>query len=168
MILNSCFFLGGRSSLRMCLLRLELLRILIRNFGVLHLRLRVMQTRMDFLLNRSSRMGYLIRKLDLLYRREYHPSHFPSTLTKEFLAFINRITQHHYSGTFCSGGGKLLQDLMTKETIRSNLTSFASDAKAVRDQGLDFVMGETNSYSCHVSAFFSVTISSFLISFYEI
>ncbi|XP_006459562.1 hypothetical protein AGABI2DRAFT_201919 [Agaricus bisporus var. bisporus H97] len=64
-------------------------------------------------------------------------------------SFISTITQHHYSGTFCSGGGKLLQDLMTKETIRSNLTSFASDAKAVRDQGLDFVMGETNSYSCH-------------------
>jgi hypothetical protein len=40
---------------------------------------------------------------------------------------------------------------MTKATIRGNLTSFAPDAKVVRATGLDYVLGETNSYSCHVS-----------------
>ncbi|KAF9446613.1 glycoside hydrolase family 79 protein [Macrolepiota fuliginosa MF-IS2] len=64
-------------------------------------------------------------------------------------SFISTISQHHYSGSFCSGSEGLLQDLMTKATIRGNLTIFAPDAKAVRAQGLDYVLGETNSYSCH-------------------
>lgn len=60
------------------------------------------------------------------------------------------ISQHHYSGTFCSGTGGLLQDLMTKSTIRGNLSAFAPDIVATRAQGLDYVFGETNSFSCHV------------------
>ncbi|KAJ7475688.1 glycoside hydrolase family 79 protein [Mycena latifolia] len=66
-------------------------------------------------------------------------------------AFINTISQHHYSGSFCSGNGGLLQDLMTKSTIRSNLSSFTPDIQATQDQDgdLDYVLGETNSYSCH-------------------
>lgn len=36
----------------------------------------------------------------------------------------HRISQHHYSGSFCSGSNGVLQDLMTKSTIRSNLTQF--------------------------------------------
>ncbi|KAJ6607373.1 glycoside hydrolase family 79 protein [Mycena sp. CBHHK59/15] len=64
-------------------------------------------------------------------------------------AFISTISQHHYSGSFCSGSGGLLQDLMTKATIRSNLSSFLPDIQATKDQGLDYVLGETNSYSCH-------------------
>ncbi|KXN91627.1 hypothetical protein AN958_12479 [Leucoagaricus sp. SymC.cos] len=64
-------------------------------------------------------------------------------------SLISTISQHHYSGSFCSGNEGLLQDLMTKSTIRGNLTTFAPDVKAVRDQGLDYVLGETNSYSCH-------------------
>ena len=40
---------------------------------------------------------------------------------------------------------------MTKATIRSNLTDFAPDIAATIDKGLDYILGETNSYSCHVS-----------------
>ncbi|KAJ7710331.1 glycoside hydrolase family 79 protein [Mycena rosella] len=64
-------------------------------------------------------------------------------------AFIKTISQHHYSGSFCAGSESLLQDLMTKATIRSNLSSFTPDIEAVHAQGLNYVFGETNSYSCH-------------------
>jgi len=40
---------------------------------------------------------------------------------------------------------------MSKDSIRGNLTKFSGDIKAVRDKGLDYVLGETNSYACHVS-----------------
>ncbi|GLB40574.1 putative glycosyl hydrolase family 79 C-terminal beta domain [Lyophyllum shimeji] len=64
-------------------------------------------------------------------------------------SFISTISQHHYSGSFCSGNGGLLQDLMTKSTIRGNLTAFKPDITATRALGLDYVFGETNSFSCH-------------------
>ncbi|KAF9472125.1 glycoside hydrolase family 79 protein [Pholiota conissans] len=64
-------------------------------------------------------------------------------------ALISTISEHRYSGSFCSGSGGLLQDLMTKSTIRSNLTQFSPDVAATQAKGLDFVLGETNSYSCH-------------------
>ncbi|KAJ7494595.1 glycoside hydrolase family 79 protein [Mycena galericulata] len=64
-------------------------------------------------------------------------------------AFITTISQHHYSGSFCSGNGGLLQDLMTKSTIRSNLSSFTPDIEATQAKNLDYLLGETNSYSCH-------------------
>jgi len=67
-----------------------------------------------------------------------------------------RISQHHYSGSFCSGSGGLLQDLMTKSTIRSNLTGFSPDIAATHAKGLDYVLGETNSYSCHVRLCFNI------------
>ena len=38
---------------------------------------------------------------------------------------------------------------MTKSSIRSNLTVFNTDIAAVHAQGLDYILGETNSYSCH-------------------
>ncbi|TDL23702.1 glycoside hydrolase family 79 protein [Rickenella mellea] len=62
---------------------------------------------------------------------------------------ITTISQHHYSGSFCSGKKGLLQGLMTKSTIRSNLTQFSPDIAAARAQGLDYFLGETNSYACH-------------------
>ncbi|EIN04939.1 glycoside hydrolase family 79 protein [Punctularia strigosozonata HHB-11173 SS5] len=62
---------------------------------------------------------------------------------------IKTISQHHYSGSFCSGNGGLLQDLMTKATIRSNLTEYNADIAAVHAQGLSYILGETNSYACH-------------------
>ncbi|KAF8148679.1 glycoside hydrolase family 79 protein [Crassisporium funariophilum] len=62
---------------------------------------------------------------------------------------IRTISQHRYSGSFCEGSGGLLQDLMTKATIRGNLTIFNPDIAVVRGKGLDYVLGETNSYACH-------------------
>lgn len=44
-----------------------------------------------------------------------------------------------HTGSFCAGSEGLLQDLMTKATIRSNLSSFAPDISATRAQGLDYV-----------------------------
>lgn len=38
---------------------------------------------------------------------------------------------------------------MTKATIRSNLTSFSPDIAAVQAQNLPYILGETNSFSCH-------------------
>lgn len=38
---------------------------------------------------------------------------------------------------------------MTKSTIRSNLSSFNPDISATKAQGLEFILGETNSYACH-------------------
>ncbi|KDR82276.1 hypothetical protein GALMADRAFT_58958 [Galerina marginata CBS 339.88] len=64
-------------------------------------------------------------------------------------ALITTMSQHRYSGSFCAGSGGLLQDLMTKSTIRSNLTVFNPDIAATRAKGLDYVLGETNSYACH-------------------
>lgn len=121
----------------------------------------------------------------------------------------NSISQHHYSGTqynsslqdvdleadrdvffsgsFCSGNGALLQDLMTKANIRGNLSNFSPDVTAVRAKGLDYVLGyaisfsiitrrplltdefyvpfsssETNSFSCHGAPGVSNTAGSAL------
>lgn len=38
---------------------------------------------------------------------------------------------------------------MTKSTIRSNLTQFSPDISVVQSNNLSYVLGETNSYSCH-------------------
>ncbi|KAI0297300.1 PITH domain-containing protein [Multifurca ochricompacta] len=64
---------------------------------------------------------------------------------------IKLISQHHYSGSFCTGTIGILQNLMTKSSIRSNLAAFAPDITAVKQQGLTYVFGETNSYACHGS-----------------
>lgn len=40
---------------------------------------------------------------------------------------------------------------MTKSTIRGNLSLFSPDIAATKEQGLKYIFGETNSYSCHVS-----------------
>jgi hypothetical protein len=63
--------------------------------------------------------------------------------------FFRRISQHHYSGSFCNGTNSILQDLMSKASIRGNLTDFAADIAAVKQQGLTYVFGETNSIACH-------------------
>ncbi|KAJ6607350.1 glycoside hydrolase family 79 protein [Mycena sp. CBHHK59/15] len=64
-------------------------------------------------------------------------------------SLISAFSEHHYSGSFCTGNGGLLQDLMTKSTIRSNLTIYTTDIAATHAQGLDYILGETNSYACH-------------------
>ncbi|KAF8485871.1 hypothetical protein DFH94DRAFT_708576 [Russula ochroleuca] len=62
---------------------------------------------------------------------------------------IKLISQHHYSGSFCTGTNGILQDLMSKANIRGNLTSYSADIAAVRQKGLTYVFGETNSIACH-------------------
>ncbi|KAF8900153.1 glycoside hydrolase family 79 protein [Gymnopilus junonius] len=64
-------------------------------------------------------------------------------------SLITAISQHHYSGSFCAGNGGILQDLMTKSTIRGNLTQYSPDIAAVQAEGFEYFFGETNSYSCH-------------------
>ncbi|KAG2046673.1 glycoside hydrolase family 79 protein [Suillus hirtellus] len=59
------------------------------------------------------------------------------------------ISQHHYSGSFCAGNGAALQDLMTKSYIRGNLSAFIPDIEATLANGLKYILGETNSISCH-------------------
>ncbi|KAK2465563.1 hypothetical protein APHAL10511_002455 [Amanita phalloides] len=62
---------------------------------------------------------------------------------------VSTYSQHHYSGSFCRGAPSLLQDLMSKDNIRGDLSAFASDIASVRSHGLHYVLGETNSYKCH-------------------
>ncbi|KAG0708092.1 glycoside hydrolase family 79 protein [Suillus ampliporus] len=62
---------------------------------------------------------------------------------------IETISQHQYSGSFCTGGGAVLQDLMTKSYIRGNISVFNSDIEATIANGLNYILGETNSMSCH-------------------
>jgi hypothetical protein len=64
-------------------------------------------------------------------------------------SMISTISQHHYSGTFCFGSSGVLRDLMAKATIRGNLTDFAPDIAATIKEGRHYILGETNSYSCH-------------------
>ena len=72
------------------------------------------------------------------------------THTDKFVR-LDRLSQHYYSGSFCLGSSGVLQDLMTKATIRSNLSAFSPDIAATVEKKLDYVLGETNSYACHVS-----------------
>ncbi|KAF7358555.1 Glycoside hydrolase family 79 protein [Mycena venus] len=73
-------------------------------------------------------------------------------LTSEPGSFITAISQHLYSGLDFSGNISVLNQLMSKATIRSNLTAFVPDIKATRAKGLDYVLGETNSYAVHGAA----------------
>lgn len=84
------------------------------------------------------------------YQRTIVPFVLSPFFTTNLPRGSNRISQHHYSGTFCFGNGAVLQDLMTKANIRSNLTAFSPDIAATRAQGRPYVLGETNSFSCHV------------------
>lgn len=65
------------------------------------------------------------------------------------IIFLRRISQHHYSGSYCDGTNSNLHDLMSKAYIRGNLTSFAPDIAAVQQKGLTYVLGETSSIACH-------------------
>ncbi|KAJ2962019.1 hypothetical protein NQZ79_g2828 [Umbelopsis isabellina] len=63
--------------------------------------------------------------------------------------YLSTLSQHRYQGTFCYGGGGLIQDLMNKAHIRGNLSQYETDIAATNKAGLDYIFGETNSYSCH-------------------
>ncbi|GJJ10670.1 hypothetical protein Clacol_004897 [Clathrus columnatus] len=62
---------------------------------------------------------------------------------------IKQISQHRYSGAFCSGGNFALASFMSKDSVRSNLTVFSSDVEATIQKGFPYVLGETNSIACH-------------------
>ncbi|KAF5375578.1 hypothetical protein D9757_008533 [Collybiopsis confluens] len=62
---------------------------------------------------------------------------------------VTSFSEHHYQGAFCSGSSGLLSDLMNKATIRGNLFQYKPDIEATVNQSLDYILGETNSYSCH-------------------
>ncbi|KAF8513917.1 glycoside hydrolase family 79 protein [Hysterangium stoloniferum] len=62
---------------------------------------------------------------------------------------IRQISQHRYSGAFCSGGAFALESFMNKAAVRSNITVFSADIALVRRKGLPYVLGETNSIACH-------------------
>ncbi|KAF5334551.1 hypothetical protein D9758_015776 [Tetrapyrgos nigripes] len=63
---------------------------------------------------------------------------------------IKTFSQHHYNAFCFSNCGTLqLEQLLTKSTIRSNLSIFAEDVAVVRDQGWEYVLGETNSNPLH-------------------
>ncbi|KAJ8073456.1 hypothetical protein PM082_011732 [Marasmius tenuissimus] len=64
-------------------------------------------------------------------------------------SLITTFSQHLYSGRLCGGDISLLQQLMAKANVRSNLTQFIPDITAVNGKGLEYVLGETNSYPCH-------------------
>ncbi|KAI9567289.1 glycoside hydrolase family 79 protein [Boletus coccyginus] len=66
-------------------------------------------------------------------------------------ALITTISQHHYSSSFCGGSGAILQELMRKDHVREQLSSFESDINATFSHGLEYVLGETNSMTCHGS-----------------
>ncbi|KAJ7124009.1 glycoside hydrolase family 79 protein [Mycena crocata] len=69
-------------------------------------------------------------------------------------ALVAAFSQHHYSGAICTGDGGLLQGLMNKTTIRTNLTILMDDIIATHARGLDYILGETNNYAgpCHGSS----------------
>jgi len=50
---------------------------------------------------------------------------------------------------------------MTKATIRTNLTIFLPDITATQEKGLEYLLGETNSYACHVSSHLAFLVFDF-------
>ncbi|KAI0751852.1 glycoside hydrolase family 79 protein [Daedaleopsis nitida] len=75
---------------------------------------------------------------------------------------ISVISQHHYQAHFCNGGNFSLVSFMDKAYIRSNLSIFEADITATRAQGLQYILGETNSIACHGAPDVSNTAGSAL------
>jgi len=61
------------------------------------------------------------------------------------LISVVSVSQHQYSGSFCTGGGAVLQDLMSKSYIRGNISVFIPDIEATLANNLSYILGETNS-----------------------
>ncbi|KAF8309017.1 glycoside hydrolase family 79 protein [Clavulina sp. PMI_390] len=82
---------------------------------------------------------------------KFSPQHLiaAGVLSGSLGPFIDTVSEHHYSGSFCTGSGGLLAALMDKTSIRGNISTYSSDIAAVQAAGREFVFGETNSYSCH-------------------
>ncbi|KAI0264572.1 hypothetical protein BGY98DRAFT_1039878, partial [Russula aff. rugulosa BPL654] len=89
--------------------------------------------------------------MSILYDYPTLENEHDETITQihAFIDRMTRISQHHSSGSFYSSDNGVLQDLMSKASIRGNLTGFVADIAAVKQTGLTCVLGETNSFSCH-------------------
>ncbi|OCH91400.1 glycoside hydrolase family 79 protein [Obba rivulosa] len=70
-------------------------------------------------------------------------------LGSEAGATISTISQHRYSANFCNGGDLGLISFMNKAAVRGNLSIFDADIAATHEQGLVYILGETNSVACH-------------------
>ncbi|EMD38720.1 glycoside hydrolase family 79 protein [Gelatoporia subvermispora B] len=62
---------------------------------------------------------------------------------------ISTISQHRYSANFCNGGKLGLISFMSKTSVRGNISMFEADIAATQAQGLEYILGETNSVACH-------------------
>ena len=86
--------------------------------------------------------------MSILYDYPTLKNEHDETITQmhAFIDRMTRISQHHSSGSFYSSDNGVLHDLISKAIIRDNLTGFAADIAAVKQT---YVLGETNSFSCH-------------------
>ncbi|KAI0327551.1 glycoside hydrolase family 79 protein [Cubamyces sp. BRFM 1775] len=76
---------------------------------------------------------------------------------------ISVISQHRYSViSSCNGTAVSLEDFMSKDAVRSNLTIFEDDIAAAKAEGLGYILGETNSAACHGSPAVSNTAGAAL------
>lgn len=73
---------------------------------------------------------------------------------------VKTFSQHHYSGTVCRGDEEDLRDLVSKPNIRRGLDALRDDIAAVKSKGLEYVLGEANSFTCHGAAGVSNVASS--------
>lgn len=63
--------------------------------------------------------------------------------------YAKRYSSHKYSGANGSKPQPKTGDLFNKDTIRGNLSYTGRDAMFAHQAGLEFVLGETNSYARH-------------------
>ncbi|KAF9878229.1 hypothetical protein CkaCkLH20_04267 [Colletotrichum karsti] len=77
-------------------------------------------------------------------------------------ANISQFTEHAYSGGFDPRRVVRPGELMSKVSVRNNMTTRTSGIRAVRSVGLDYVLAETNSYANHGQPGLSNTVESAL------
>ncbi|KAF5314543.1 hypothetical protein D9611_007010 [Ephemerocybe angulata] len=65
---------------------------------------------------------------------------------------VKAFSQHHYSGSICKGSTKDLKSLVTKSSIRQGLDALKEDIAAAKSKGLEYILGEANSFSCYGAA----------------
>ena len=72
--------------------------------------------------------------MSILYDYPTLENEHDETITQihAFIDRMTRISQHHSSGSFYSGDNGVLQDLMSKASIRGNLTGFVADIAVVK------------------------------------
>ncbi|KAF6757178.1 hypothetical protein DFP72DRAFT_248807 [Ephemerocybe angulata] len=62
---------------------------------------------------------------------------------------LKTVSQHHYSIDGCAEGPTDILNLMKKANVRKSLEPFKSSLKATQEKGLEYVLGEVGSVSCH-------------------